>query len=113
MNAKEFVQIVKKMFSKGLTPEEKIKLADEGPVCRLLLRQWDKFFGTSIENKKIEEEIWTNITDVCWNHKPAKKKLSGYNRGFRILAAAACLLLVVGTWYLITSRASLETILTQ
>ena len=83
MNAKEFVQIVKKMFSKGLTPEEKIKLADEGPVCRLLLRQWDKFFGTSIENKKIEEEIWTNITDVCWNHKPAKKKLSGYNRGFR------------------------------
>ena len=110
MNAKEFVQIVKKMFSKGLTPEEKIKLADEGPVCRLLLRQWDKFFGTSIENKKIEEEIWTNITDVCWNHKPAKKKLSGYNRGFRILAAAACLLLVVGTWYLITSRASLETI---
>ena len=34
MNAKEFVQIVKKMFSKGLTPEEKIKLADEGPVCR-------------------------------------------------------------------------------
>ena len=76
MNAKEFVQIVKKMFSKGLTPEEKIKLADEGPVCRLLLRQWDKFFGTSIENKKIEEEIWTNITDVCWNHKPAKKKLS-------------------------------------
>ena len=95
MNAKEFVQIVKKMFSKGLTPEEKIKLADEGPVCRLLLRQWDKFFGTSIENKKIEEEIWTNITDVCWNHKPAKKKLSGYNRGFRILAAAACLLLVV------------------
>ena len=25
MNAKEFVQIVKKMFSKGLTPEEKIK----------------------------------------------------------------------------------------
>ena len=31
MNAKEFVQIVKKMFSKGLTPEEKIKLADEGP----------------------------------------------------------------------------------
>ena len=38
MNAKEFVQIVKKMFSKGLTPEEKIKLADEGPVCRLLLR---------------------------------------------------------------------------
>ena len=54
MNAKEFVQIVKKMFSKGLTPEEKIKLADEGPVCRLLLRQWDKFFGTSIENKKIE-----------------------------------------------------------
>ena len=30
MNAKEFVQIVKKMFSKGLTPEEKIKLADEG-----------------------------------------------------------------------------------
>ena len=27
MNAKEFVQIVKKMFSKGLTPEEKIKLA--------------------------------------------------------------------------------------
>lgn len=41
MNAKEFVQIVKKMFSKGLTPEEKIKLADEGPVCRLLLRQWD------------------------------------------------------------------------
>ena len=64
MNAKEFVQIVKKMFSKGLTPEEKIKLADEGPVCRLLLRQWDKFFGTSIENKKIEEEIWTNITDV-------------------------------------------------
>ena len=47
MNAKEFVQIVKKMFSKGLTPEEKIKLADEGPVCRLLLRQWDKFFGTS------------------------------------------------------------------
>ena len=33
MNAKEFVQIVKKMFSKGLTPEEKIKLADEGPVC--------------------------------------------------------------------------------
>lgn len=110
MNAKEFVQIVKKMFSKGLTPEEKIKLADEGPVCRLLLRQWDKFFGTSIENKKIEEEIWTNITDVCWNHKPAKKKLSGYNRGFRILAAVACLLLVVGTWYLITSRASLETI---
>ena len=76
MNAKEFVQIVKKMFSKGLTPEEKIKLADEGPVCRLLLRQWDKFFGTSIENKKIEEEIWTNITDVCWNHKPAKKKTS-------------------------------------
>ena len=56
MNAKEFVQIVKKMFSKGLTPEEKIKLADEGPVCRLLLRQWDKFFGTSIENKKIEED---------------------------------------------------------
>ena len=107
----ESVQIVKKMFSKGLTPEEKIKLADEGPVCRLLLRQWDKFFGTSIENKKIEEEIWTNITDVCWNHKPAKKKLSGYNRGFRILAAAACLLLVVGTWYLITSRASLETII--
>lgn len=53
MNAKEFVQIVKKMFSKGLTPEEKIKLADEGPVCRLLLRQWDKFFGTSIENKKL------------------------------------------------------------
>ena len=32
MNAKEFVQIVKKMFSKGLTPEEKIKLADEGPA---------------------------------------------------------------------------------
>lgn len=26
MNAKEFVQIVKKMFSKGLTPEEKIKV---------------------------------------------------------------------------------------
>ena len=49
MNAKEFVQIVKKMFSKGLTPEEKIKLADEGPVCRLLLRQWDKFFGTSMD----------------------------------------------------------------
>ena len=40
-----------------------------------------------------------------------RKKLSGYNRGFRILAAAACLLLVVGTWYLITSRASLETII--
>ena len=64
-----------------------------------------------LKTKKIEEEIWTNITDVCWNHKPAKKKLSGYNRGFRILAAAACLLLVVGTWYLITSRASLETII--
>lgn len=56
MNAKEFVQIVKKMFSKGLTPEEKIKLADEGPVCRLLLRQWDKFFGTSIENKKLRRK---------------------------------------------------------
>lgn len=54
MNAKEFVQIVKKMFSKGLTPEEKIKLADEGPVCRLLLRQWDKFFGTSIYNPQIQ-----------------------------------------------------------
>ena len=53
MNAKEFVQIVKKMFSKGLKTKKKIKLADEGPVCRLLLRQWDKFFGTSIENKKL------------------------------------------------------------
>ena len=53
MNAKEFVQIVKKMFSKGLTPEEKIKLADEGPVCRLLLRQWDKFFGTSIGCRRL------------------------------------------------------------
>ena len=82
MNAKEFVQIVKKMFSKGLTPEEKIKLADEGPVCRLLLRQWDKFFGTSIENKKIEEEIWTNITDVCWNHKPGCRRLSFAGRRY-------------------------------
>lgn len=53
MNAKEFVQIVKKMFSKGLTPEEKIKLADEGPVCRLLLRQWDKFFGLLLKTKKL------------------------------------------------------------
>lgn len=38
MDTKEFIQIVKKMFSKGLTPVEKTKLADE--------------------------EIWSNITDV-------------------------------------------------
>ena len=76
MNAKEFVQIVKKMFSKGLTPEEKIKLADEGPVCRLLLRQWDKFFGTSIENKNLQRKncqaiigvlgFWLPPLVFCW-----------------------------------------------
>ena len=77
MNAKEFVQIVKKMFSKGLTPEEKIKLADEGPVCRLLLRQWDKFFGTSIENTNLQRKncqaiirvlgFWLPPLVFCWS----------------------------------------------
>lgn len=113
MNAKEFVQIVKKMFSKGLTPEEKNKLVNERPMCRLLLKQWDKFFGTSIENKNIEEEIWTNITDVCWNHKPIKKKTSGYTLGLRILTAVVCLLFAVGTWYLLNSKYSLETIVLE
>ncbi|CUP42574.1 FecR family protein [Bacteroides thetaiotaomicron] len=110
MNAKEFVEIVKKMFSKGLTPSERIKLADEGPVSRLLLRQWDRFFGTSIENQKVEEEIWTNITNVCWNHQPAKKKSGNYTLTFRVLTVAACILLAVGAWYLVNSKSSFETI---
>lgn len=109
MDAKEFIQIVKKMFSKGLTPVEKTRLADEGPVYRLLLKQWDKFFGTSIESKEVEEEIWSNITDVCWNHKPVRKR-GRYTLNLKLLTAAACVLLVVGTWALINSRYSFDTI---
>lgn len=109
MDAKEFIQIVKKMFSKGLTPVEKTRLADEGPVYRLLLKQWDKFFGTSIESKEVEEEIWSNITDACWNHKPVRKR-GRYTLNLKLLTAAACVLLVVGTWALINSRYSFDTI---
>ena len=66
MNAKEFVQIVKKMFSKGLTPEEKIKLADEGPTLRM-------YVGiTNLQRKNCQAIIgvlgfWLPPLVFCWS----------------------------------------------
>lgn len=110
MNITEFVQMVKKMFSKGLTPSEKIRMADEKPMHRFLLKQWDRFWGTSIEDKKTEEEIWTHITDVCWTHGEIKKKSKNYSYKLGLCIASACLVLVVGTWMLFNYKSSYDTI---
>lgn len=110
MDAKELVQIIKKMFSRRLTPSERLKLADEKQMHRLLLRQWDKFFGSSIEDKKVQEEIWANVTDICWSKTEGKRKPRKILLKYRLYVAAACCLLVVGTWALFNNQSSLETI---
>lgn len=111
MNAKEIVQLIKQMFVRELTPSEKIMLAEEKPMHRLLRRRWDHFRGTSIQNKATQEEMWAHITSKCWKkEQPTITPKRKYALQIAVSVAAVCLLIIIGKWTITNHSTHFETI---
>lgn len=94
------IELVKKMFVKGLDSSERIQLSEEKPMKSVLLEQWDENSDRHREDKVDSEAIWRNITAICWGGDEKAMKRKRNARLFRMAyaTAAAVALLLVGTW---------------
>lgn len=93
----KLINTIKKMLTKGLTATEKIELSEEKPVAHLQYKQWESDSSTHIKDQVDPAEIWNNIISTCWPHE---RKIAQRKRYLRIgySVAAACLILLIGTW---------------
>lgn len=93
------IEIIKKMFRKGLNGSERIQLSEEKPMKKLLLEQWDEHSDKHLEDKIDPDVIWKHITARCWgNEETIKDKKSTRLFRFAYATAAAVALLLIGTW---------------
>lgn len=94
------VEIVKKMFKKGLNGSERIQLSEEKPIRKVLLEQWEEHSDKHLEDKIDPDAIWRHITARCWGHEEKLVKAKQNTRLFRLAyaTAAAVALLLIGTW---------------
>lgn len=94
------IEIVKKLFKKGLNGSERIQLSEEKPMKRMLLEQWDENSEKHREDKVDPDAIWRNITARCWGNEMKEIKVKKNIRLFRFAyaTAAAIALLLIGTW---------------
>ena len=93
----KLINTIKKMLTKGLTAAEKIELSEEKPVAHLQYKQWESDSSTHIKDQVDPAEIWNNIISTCWPHE---RKIAQRKRYLKIgySVAAACLILLIGTW---------------
>lgn len=94
------IELIKKMFKRGLNGPEKIELSEEKPMKKLLLEQWDDKSDKHLEDKVDPEAMWRNIAARCWGNEENRLKAEKRGRLFRFAyaTAAAVTLLLVGTW---------------
>ena len=94
------IELIKKMFKRGLNGSEKIELSEEKPMKKLLLEQWDDKSDKHLEDKVDPEAMWRNIAARCWGNEEKRLKAEKRVRLFRFAyaTAAAVTLLLVGTW---------------
>lgn len=94
------IELIKKMFLRGLNSSERIQLSEEKPMKKVLLEQWEEHSDRHIIDKVDSETIWKNITAICWNDDKKRMKIKKNARVFRFATAtaAAIALLLIGTW---------------
>lgn len=91
------IELIKKMFVKGLNSSERIQLSEEEPMKKVLLEQWEEPSDSHITDKVDSEAIWRNIAAIC---RIGDAKVKKNARLFRLAyaTAAAVALLLIGTW---------------
>lgn len=101
MNLVELTNAIKKLLVEGLTPSEMKRLSDEEPMRQIHSKQWEESARTQMEEKVNKDQIWENISTLCWGEdNPVglkHRKLNLFKTG-SYAAAAVIVLLIVGIW---------------
>lgn len=100
MNLVELTKTIKKLLVEGLTPTEMKQLSDEEPMKHLHSKQWDESADIHTTEKADKDQIWKNVTAICWNEgepESFKRKKTNFLR-IGSWAAAVVAVLLAGVW---------------